>query len=552
MFDLKDKFMFLRKLYLQNKIRKIFFFVLISLVGAALLKSFFAAPLNKMEDSDNLTALHDNWQESKTKEQEKLLCEYRYQIPAESERDLVLAVENYLYSIQVLLDDQEIYSYEDIYRERGINILWIPLPQDAAGQNLTIRLKNSSSDNPSILAFLGGADTLFLKYIKDNLYAVFFGSIFFLIGCAVVLVSHVFSRYLLDATRRTFLYLGIFIFLVGIWIVTDSDILQIFTGKTGFTTFLSFFSFMIMPYYFLKFFCEVLTHKKRSIVILSRCFLFQTFFCTFTYLFRIFNLYQTLLITHILIVLSIIMVLKVGIWEIQNYRNLEMKKIIAGITGFIFFCVIALILFYIRPVSIYSAFYGLGIFFLISCLLSASLGSLYSHLNRNASAEVYRRLAYTDTMTHLKNRSAFIQYQESAVFQKNRGCIVFDINNLKQINDRYGHQKGDQMIVLAAKCIQDIFEKLGHCYRIGGDEFVVLLENVSEKIIVENLAKLDFVLSQINAAADFPLELAYGYSFHKKSKNSVSQLFSEADEKMYQKKQAMKSPFHNTDRFFIS
>lgn len=163
-----------------------------------------------------------------------------------------------------------------------------------------------------------------------------------------------------------------------------------------------------------------------------------------------------------------------------------MKKIILGIIGLTFFCIISLIIFYVKPLSIYPVFYGFGIFFFIICLLNAVLDSLYYHLNRSASTEVYQKLAYTDIMTHLENRSAFIHYQKNAIPQENQGCIVFDINNLKLINDSRGHLKGDPLIIHAAKCIQDVFEKIGQCYRIGRDEFVVILENVSEKVILKS------------------------------------------------------------------
>ena len=60
-----------------------------------------------------------------------------------------------------------------------------------------------------------------------------------------------------------------------------------------------------------------------------------------------------------------------------------------------------------------------------------------------------------------------------------------DFNDLKGINDRYGHSAGHTAIITAAEGIREAFQGLGRCYRIGGDEFLAVLENVSEQEILD-------------------------------------------------------------------
>jgi diguanylate cyclase (GGDEF)-like protein len=61
--------------------------------------------------------------------------------------------------------------------------------------------------------------------------------------------------------------------------------------------------------------------------------------------------------------------------------------------------------------------------------------------------------------------------------------VTFDLNNLKQCNDQYGHRVGDEYIINAAHIIEDNFERYGKCYRIGGDEFCVIMPDAKENSI---------------------------------------------------------------------
>ena len=87
-------------------------------------------------------------------------------------------------------------------------------------------------------------------------------------------------------------------------------------------------------------------------------------------------------------------------------------------------------------------------------------------------------------MTGLLNRRA---YEEDCVNMQEEGMVsqvsilMMDVNGLKTVNDTYGHLAGDELIIAAAKCIQTAVGTLGKAYRIGGDEFVVLLLGKEEK-----------------------------------------------------------------------
>ena len=103
----------------------------------------------------------------------------------------------------------------------------------------------------------------------------------------------------------------------------------------------------------------------------------------------------------------------------------------------------------------------------------------------------YRQLAIKDSMTLLGNRNAYELHLQRLVSNPPHRLvfILFDVDNLKRINDTYGHHVGDQAIYLSAQCIREIFEHTGSCYRIGGDEYCVILTAFGD--IEEKLQQFD-------------------------------------------------------------
>jgi len=147
-------------------------------------------------------------------------------------------------------------------------------------------------------------------------------------------------------------------------------------------------------------------------------------------------------------------------------------------------------------------------------------------------------------MTGMGNRWAF-QEQEISQYREDEGsvpksCIAIDINGLKQVNDTYGHQAGDEMIRDAGECIQQIFKGKGKAYRIGGDEFVVILRGVAEEEIVRYLEQLDNLIAERNLQREQRLEIAWGYAVEGEAWKPLRQLFAEADAQMYRRKRQMK------------
>lgn len=127
------------------------------------------------------------------------------------------------------------------------------------------------------------------------------------------------------------------------------------------------------------------------------------------------------------------------------------------------------------------------IIFMIGLMMMAIVFAVIFIRERKASRELEekKKISITDDMTGLFNRRAFeedcAKILESDVVSEIT-MIMMDVNELKHINDTYGHMAGDELIIGAAKCMQTSIGEYGKVYRIGGDEFVALLKCTAEQL----------------------------------------------------------------------
>ena len=542
----------------QKYLRYIFILGLICIIAAAFIKSLLLEPVGMITQNHTfeqldttvnpasvsaagISSVHEG--EGKDLSSGNPFAETcTYHIPEDLYTSPVLAVESFTNAVQVALDGRKIFSYDDEEKEKGFNVLWIPLPDDSAGKILTVTFSASSGSSIEPRIMLGDQNALFINYLAENFITALVGSASVLLGiilCAAAVLLYLKNR---SISQTGLIYLGVFILLTGIWILTDSNILQFVTGRTAVTTLVSFLAFMFMPYFFLLFFQSILEEKTGVLRILGIFMLVNAAFVMICYLLRILNLYTTLFGSHILLVLSMGFMLKISYTEFLRHQSTELKKILIGSTLLLAGALMALAAFYIDVADRwYPVFYCIGILFFIVCLISAALDNTYRRMNAHASLEAWKRIAFTDVMTGMNNRSAFTRYEKDHILMSESACLVFDINNLKYTNDTIGHLAGDELIIEAAQCIMETFGPVGRCFRTGGDEFVVILENIRPESLRRKLLDMKTLLAEKNKSRNPALDLAYGCSYAETSGQSVRELFEKADRAMYDMKKRMKS-----------
>ena len=141
-----------------------------------------------------------------------------------------------------------------------------------------------------------------------------------------------------------------------------------------------------------------------------------------------------------------------------------------------------------------------------------------------------------DKLTGLLNQKSYLN--KTVSLAENGTLVVFDVDDFKQINDHYGHLMGDRCLEVIAACIKKAYSKDGFCYRIGGDEFCVLLDaNADQESCYRRLIKeLDIGRKTLDILPD----VSIGSASFAAGDNALN-VKETADRNMYQFKKAQKN-----------
>lgn len=149
-----------------------------------------------------------------------------------------------------------------------------------------------------------------------------------------------------------------------------------------------------------------------------------------------------------------------------------------------------------------------------------------------------QKQAYVDALSHVGNRTAYLERTKD-IDLSSFAIILTDINGLKYTNDNYGHDNGDKMIIAVANILQEVFDK-DDIYRIGGDEFVVLLTDIDKSATLNLYHSIDGKFVEFNSKnlLPFPITISKGIAFFdKRIDKNLTDVFNRADESMYRNKE---------------
>ena len=191
------------------------------------------------------------------------------------------------------------------------------------------------------------------------------------------------------------------------------------------------------------------------------------------------------------------------------------------------------------------------IFTLVSVLLLASV--LLLQIRRiskdkleeeKETSRTFRNMANTDSLTGVRNKHAYSE-NEIAINQKIQAgeleklaVVVGDLNGLKYVNDTQGHAAGDQLIKDACALICEYFTH-GAVFRVGGDEFVIVLQGKGYDTISEVISEFNRKVEE--NIKDNAVVISIGYSVLNQEDQQLRDVFERADQMMYERKKELKS-----------
>ena len=243
----------------------------------------------------------------------------------------------------------------------------------------------------------------------------------------------------------------------------------------------------------------------------------------------------------------------IGLFRTKGYRKEQLLTL--GTYGLIMFLFISLQMYY----PLYP-FYAIGClignvlihtFIVVSTKVEISQELAESKDREKKQAkeiETTKELAYLDPLTGVKNKHAYVELEinmDHLIHDKEIGdfsFFIFDLNDLKLINDTYGHDMGDRYIIKSVELIKKFFPG-NEIYRFGGDEFVVILTGKDFEKRFDYLEKFNAHIEKSKNSTD-PI-VAVGFSdFVKEKDNTLRSVFLRADERMYSRKKTLKSMFN--------
>lgn len=453
------------------------------------------------------------------------------------------------YSInEIYIDNHLVYSYGNNQISKFGHMIGnirciVELKEEYAGKSIAWEITPYYSQPIEIpIVNIGPRSEIILNVLKVNLWKITAVTIYLII--AIMLTFMLIYRKIkkFDNKEKMMACITLFCYLSAFWIFNDSDLPQFIGYQNQAFSFLSFISLSLMPPVFCDFINGLCQKNKKSLEILKIIGILSIVIQSICYLFDIKDPIEFLILTHLLIIIVLIVSFLISVKTFS--KDISSKIICFGIIGFMIAGFSAIVNFYKHPGSPYtSAYFTVGLIIISLSQFFILLVQEVKLMKSLTSASIYKKLAYKDVLTNLENRASMEKHMKKIIEKNNMeevyvGFVMCDINYLKETNDNFGHEAGDELIKGGAQCLNEAFNDVGKCYRLGGDEFTVIL--TKEIPITETLKKLENIIKQYNNTHEYKLSMAYGYSkciLYKNSQEDLKKLYKESDENMYKMKQ---------------
>lgn len=422
-------------------------------------------------------------------------------------------------NISIYCDDVLIYQYpvknnNPLAATPGYNWNFVSLPQSENSLTITITSPYEGYDADIPTFHTGSMLTIIAEIININIISFLLCFVMFCLGTCMI-VYWIYIR-LHMPIKLNLLQLGVFAILLSVWSVNESRFTTLLVRNNIACSYLSFISLMLLPLPFAMFVRSYYEDENKIWDIFFVTDVIQVFICLFLQMFKLVDLRNTLWTTHIMLGFLAITVLIASAKLLKNRNNSSNVKMNL-------FCIVICIITLIADlVAFYFGFWDsnsfgrLGFLLYIIILGFSSIKESASLMKLGQKVNTYQRLAFTDQMTNLSNRTAFERdFKVFSASPDDVAVINLDLNNLKHINDTLGHSFGDTYIIGAAKIISNTYANVGKCYRVGGDEFVVIIEQASHFDFPYYFNLMEWSIDSFNATQkDFHMQIAYGYAIY--------------------------------------
>ncbi len=173
---------------------------------------------------------------------------------------------------------------------------------------------------------------------------------------------------------------------------------------------------------------------------------------------------------------------------------------------------------------------------LVSIAGLSGIGALSLALNQARLARRHRQEAITDSLTGLLNRRALFEFHGDKVVPPNTAVIVFDLDQFKAINDRFGHAVGDAVLVRFARTMRQFARASDTAVRLGGEEFALIMPRATAemaRLLAEGIRTLFASETIVSGRNEFHCTVSAGVAIAGRGGASFDEIFRLADDALY-------------------
>ena len=465
-------------------------------------------------------------------------------------QSVMVEIEGFGVIYNELNDDQELMG------ER-IEVLThiIELKDEYAGKKITVISENIAKYQYPILeeVLIGEKGDVLLNILYGTVVSMYFIALTAILGLALIIIGILLvinksTKYIADC-----LCLAIFTLLFDAWLICNiSEIQCLINDKATLYSIYTFtlYTVLLPIFILLRNKCTSFTKLYDSLFIINVLIMIINFILAST---TNFKLLSSSIVLHIFLSVAIILMLYTVFVEYFKHKNKTILSFL--ISGSIFFfCVGLTLAAYYFPnmkLAVIDYDFFVKIAFIVFVLINGVTylqQVILASLKMSESA-IYRKLAFTDLMTNLNNRSSFDHYLNTLTEEMfdSISILEVDIDGLKFVNDNFGHSVGDEMIKKVASEIKEVFGEYGKCFRIGGDEFEIIILNENKSFINLLIDRFKSNIDNMTLSSGSKVYVSIGATFDDgmlSKHKSIANLINITDRLMYENKHINKMNNH--------
>lgn len=458
--------------------------------------------------------------------------------------------------VDAYIGGDKIYSYgkEHLLRRMSVGSgrHLISLPNEYAGKTLMLQFVVGEGDAFTYFEpiAINRAENVGLQFANKRLVAAAISGFLCILGLTIVLVSLFVICYAKEFWRL--LLIGLFSCCMGLWSMAYEGVFYIFTNNFYVVSQVEYIALYFAPVPLMLLLCDVRKDAKglrRFNIRFST--LVVAAFAIISWLLDQLGMvhFSSLLpIFHVIIAFSLTITLVSVLTGIIQLHKSDMVLFI----GIVILCIAALVdgvrynlLKYVfkNVLWLEQSILPYGTLLMMVFMLISYAIYMYDMVKMKTRQEILVMQAYHDGLTGLFNRNKCRElFEELKEDSKKYSILNYDLNDLKYINDNFGHDQGDVLIRSFADVLTKCFEKIGNIIRMGGDEFIVILNTEDDGILEQAIT--DYHKRMENSKEIYGIELSAAYGLAKaqeiKENRTPETVYNLADERMYEMKKNSK------------